>query len=739
MGVRRDRLYKLGGRFKSFSTRKKVIAVSGILLAALLTIPVLTYAYYAYDISNPERLMNRNNTGIVILDRNGETIYSYGKTNHQKKVELNEISDVFEKAVVASEDRDFYNHQGYSARGIAVALYANVLNKDLTKYGGSTITQQLVKNTLLSSNKSLLRKYQELAIAIAIDRQYSKDKILEMYINSVYFGEGAFGIDQAAREYFNKSPAELNLAESSMLVGLLPAPSTYSPISGDKEAAKERQEKVLDQMGDNGFISSEEKAQAFKEDLVFQKASEDPQKHAQHYTLMILEELKRLYGEEEITRSGFRVTTGLDLNWQKQAEEFVAARIDELRRQGGNNASLVAVDPKTGEIRVLVGSVNWEDPDFGKVNMALSPRQPGSSFKPIYYAEALDKKLITPATIMQDTQKTYGGNYKPQNYDFRYRGDISIRKALALSLNIPAVDVMQKLGVEEASETARRMGISTITEPEKYGLSLALGTAEAKLLEMTNAYAAFANQGNQLPPTLITSIKDKYDNTLFTYKGRGKRVASPEASFLISSILSDEQARQPTFGSSLSIDGRQVAAKTGTTDNNRDAWTIGYTPSLAIGVWIGNNSNQPMSGVAGASGAAPVWRKAMQTFLDSTPSEQFQQPLGVVKALVCTANGLRADRQSPGTYEEFFVKDSVPKERCNYIEPRREEKQEDKQEEKKEEKDEKKEEEAEGGRGGDTVTEKPPPTQPPPNQDEEDVDVEEPPAPEAPSAPTTSP
>lgn len=713
MGFKDTRVYQFGQRFKDLSRRRQIMAVSLALFLVMVTIPVITYAYYAHDISDPERLMNRNNTGIVILDRNGETLYSYGKTNHQKRVPLNEVSDSLEQAVIASEDKNFYKHPGYSPRGIAVALYANIVNKDLTRYGGSTITQQLVKNTLLTSNKSFLRKYQELSIAIAIDRHYSKDKILEMYLNSVYFGEGAFGIDQAAKTYFNKSAGELTVAESSLLVGILPAPSTYSPVSGDKAKAKEQQERVLTHMATDGYINQEQRDQALQTELKFETAAAGTQEHAQHYTQMVLEELKNRYGEERVARSGYRVTTGLDLSWQREAEKLVKARVAQLSRQGGTNAGLVAIDPRTGEIRAMVGSANWEDPEFGKVNMATSARQPGSSFKPIYYAEAMDKKLITPATIMEDKPKTYGGNYKPENYDFRYRGNISIRKALALSLNIPAVDVMQKLGPEEASAAARRMGISTITEPQKYGLSLGLGTAEAKLLEMTNAYAAFANQGNQYSPVLIASIKNKFDKTTFTNKARSKRVLSQEASFLVTSILSDKQSGASTFGSSLTVPGRPTAAKTGTTDKNRDAWTIGYTPSVAIGVWVGNNANQPMTGVAGSSGAAPIWKGATQSFLKGKPAENFVQPAGVVKVRVCMSDGLRAEREHAGTYEEFFKKDGVPAGKCAgpVAEPPKEEKKEEKKEvkpeEKREEKQEpeKKEEEGggdnvEGGRGG---------------------------------------
>jgi 1A family penicillin-binding protein len=659
--------------FRQLPRRTQIALVSLALGVVLLFIPLVTYAYFARDINDPERLMNRNRTGIVLLDRNGEEFYSSGRINSQDNVGLDKISDHLEKALIASEDKEFYNHRGYSLRGTLLALYANILNKDLTKYGGSTITQQLVKNTLLTNDKNFLRKYQEVSIAIAVDRQYSKDEILAMYLNSVYFGEGAFGIAQAAEVYFGKTAQDLTVAESSMLVGLLPAPSAYSPLSGDKAQAKEQQEGVLGHMVESGYINDKQKNQAQQAELSYAAGSgEEAPEHAQHFAMMVLDELNERYGEEKVIRSGYQVTTGLDLGWQKAAEEQVRQRVAELSAQGGTNAGLVAIDPKSGQLRVLVGSADWNNAEFGKVNMAFANRQPGSSFKPIYYAEALDKKLITPATILKDEPITFADGYEPLNYDFAYRGDITVRRALALSLNITAVEVMQKVGAQNASEAARRMGISTITEPEKYGLTLALGTAEAKLLEMTNAYAAFANQGMQFETANIISIKDKFDKTIRTEKPKSKRVIGEEASFLTSSILSDYDARQPTFGYSLSLEGRDAAVKTGTTDDNRDAWTIGYTPSLSVGVWVGNNANKPMSGVAGSSGAAPIWRNSMQQFLGDSPAENFSQPSNVVSAFICSANGKRAQSNFAGTYTEYFIRGTIPEGQCAQPEPPRE-------------------------------------------------------------------
>ncbi|HXH04889.1 MAG TPA: transglycosylase domain-containing protein [Candidatus Nitrosotenuis sp.] len=634
------------------------------ILAFLIIVPLVTYALFARDIDNPERLMNRNNTGVELLDINGEVFYSTGTSKPLNRLPLSEISDNMEKALISSEDKNFYEHSGVSITGLLAAVYANVLNQDLTAYGGSTITQQLVKNTLLSSDKTFFRKYQELAIAVAVERRYSKDEILDMYLNSVYYGENAFGIDEAAKTYFNKSANDLTLAESSMLVGLLPAPSAYSPISGDLVKAKKQQARVLGRMVEDKNISTAQKDEAIATELTFAGLSESNVSSAPHFAEMVVAELNERYGEETVTRSGYRVKTTLDLNWQKQANKIVSDQTEINAALGGRNAAMVAIDPRNGEIRALVGSADYDNPEFGKVNMAITARQPGSSFKPIYYTEAMAERIVTPGTIMEDKAKTYG-EYEPQNFDFKFRGKISIRNALSQSLNIPAVDVMQKLGVDEAVATARRMGISTVTKDTDYGLSLALGAAEAKPLEMTNAYAAFANGGEQFEAVKIKTINNKFGNTIYTYRPTSKRVQTAQASFLISDILSDNNARAPTFGSSLNIPGRDVAVKTGSTDDNRDAWTIGYTPSLAIGVWVGNNENEVMQS-GGSAFAGPIWRKSMQAFLGESADEGFKAPSGVSQVSICTSNGLRATGGgTAGTYKEYFISGTVPTESCN--------------------------------------------------------------------------
>jgi len=718
-------LGSIGKGIKSLATPRWLFAAGIVVVSFLVITPIATYAYYAQDISDPERLMNRNNTGIILRDRQGEIFYKYGKVSSDNDSKLNEVSDAFENAIIASEDEDFRNHEGYSLRAIAVALYANALNKDVTRYGGSTITQQLVKNKLLTANKSFFRKYQEVALAIAVERRYDKDQILEMYINSVYFGEGAFGITEAAKIYFNKKPQDLTLAESTMLVGLLPAPSAYSPVSGDPQKAKEQQNRVLGKMVEAGKINQSTKQATLRQEITYHVAPLDQPKYAQHFSMMVLDELQQRYGEETIIRSGFDVTTTLDLEWQKIAEQNAREQVNSLGPLGARNASVVAIDPRSGQIRALVGSVDWNNPVFGKVNMALSPRQPGSSFKPIYYTEAFDKRIITPATILEDKPKTFGGTYRPTSYDFKYRGGVTVRKALALSLNIPSVEIMQKLGVYEATQAAQRMGIDTVNEPEKYGLSLALGTAEARLLDMTQAYAGLANKGQQYSLSKITSIRDKFDS--YTYKEPRKstrKVTSPEAAYLTAMLLSDNGARAPTFGNSLTIPNQRVAVKTGTTNDNRDAWTIGYTPNIVVGVWMGNNENKPMSkSVFGSSSAGQVWRNTMNNYLQNLPNENFERPLGVTLVRICADNGLRAPNWNfRSTYEEVFIRGTEPTKSCYQPPP-------EKQEEKKEKKPPKEEKprEDEGGRGGQEPTppspEEPPIEEPPPPE-------EEPPTPE---------
>lgn len=650
--------------FKRLSKPKKAAVVGGPVFAFLILTPIFTYAYFANAISNPDRLMNYGNTGVVLLDTSGEAFYSFGTADRGKRLPLGEISDYAEKALISAEDKNFYDHGGFSVISILGALYANVLSGDATAYGGSTLTQQLAKNTLLSDQQTILRKYQELTVALAIEQKYSKDEILDLYLNSVYYGEGAFGIGAAAKAYFGKSAADLSLAESTMLIGVLPAPSAYSPISGNINYAKERQATVLSRMVDNKVITQAEADAAKAEELAYAPAEGGPNGTAPHFAEMILNNLYKEYGEERVTRSGFKVSTTLDASLQAFAKEAVEKQTPFIERNGGTNASVVAIDPTNGHIRALVGSSDYNNAIFGKVNMATTPRQPGSSIKPLYYAEALQKGLITPATIMQDKPTDFGG-YKPLNADRRFRGDVSIRSAISQSLNIPSVEVMQKLGVKNSVAALKRLGVSTIDEKTDYGLSLALGSAEAKLTEMTNAYAAFANEGKQYELTSVTKIVDKFNKQVSIAKtSPAKQVIGAEASFLISDILNDDFARAPIFGSSLNTGGYDVAVKTGTTDEARDAWTIGYAKQLAVGVWVGNNDNTPMKN-GGAGMAGPIWRTTIQAGLKGQKNQPFKAPTGVSRIMVCKSNGLRAvGGGTKDTYEEYFISNAIPGGTC---------------------------------------------------------------------------
>ena len=651
--------------FMGLSRLKKVLVITVPIVLILIIIAIATYAYYASTISDPERLMNYNSTGVVLLDRSGETFYSSGTADKGERLSLDKISDYTEKALVASEDKNFYEHGGFSVISIVGALFANLRSGDATGYGGSTLTQQLAKNTLLSSNQTFLRKYQELTVSVAIEQRYSKDEILDMYLNSVYYGEGAFGIEAAAKTYFGKSAADLGLAESAMLIGVLPAPSAYSPITGNIQYAKERQATVLQRMVDNGAITQAEADAAKVQELAYAPQDTGVNDLAPHFAEMVLSELYEKYGEEVVARSGFRVTTTLDLSLQRSANDAVTNQIAYIQANGGSNASVVAIDPTTGAIRALVGSADYDNADFGKVNMATTVRQPGSSIKPLYYTEAMQRRLITPATVLQDKATDFGG-YAPQNADRRFRGNVTARSALSQSLNIPAVEVMQQLGVSDAIAAFKRLGLTTLNDTTEYGLPLALGSAEARLTEMTNAYAAFANSGSQFDTVMIDGIKDKYNKEVFKATAAAPtQVMSSEASFLISDILNDESARAPIFGSSLNTNGYDVAVKTGTTDEARDAWTIGYAKQLAVGVWVGNNNNTPM-GNGGSAMAGPIWRNVLLAGLKGQANQAFVAPSNIERVSICRSNGLRAvGGGTDGVYQEYFIKGATPAGTCD--------------------------------------------------------------------------
>jgi len=655
--------------WKGLPRWKKLLYTLGPLLAFLIVVPIATYFYYYNYISDIDKLLNKNNTGVVLLDRRGKAFFSTGKAEHRDLLKLKDISDDTEHALIAAEDKEFYNHGGFSLTGYGRA-FTGIVASGSIQGGGSTLTLQLAKNTLLTDNQNFFRKYQELTIAVAIEQRYTKDEILEMYLNSVYYGENSFGIEEAADVYFNKKPNKLTLAESAMLVGILPAPSAYSPITGDPDLAKVRQEYVLSRMAADGYITNAEKEKALAQKLRYAKQTSALGSDAPHFTEMVLNELYDKYGEEVVKRSGYQVQTTLDIKLQRAANAAIDSNIAHIQANNGSNAGLVAIDPKTGEVRALVGSADYNNDKWGNVNMATTKRQPGSSFKPIYYSDALATGKITPVTVLKDERTDFGG-YSPQNASRSFYGNVTVRQALSWSLNIPAVKVMQKEGVDNAITAAKNLGITTMDEDQDYGLSLALGTAEVPLAEMTNAYAAFGNGGEQYDQTHIQSIDDKYGARIFTASKESHRAISEQGAYLISNILSDNQTRSRIFGTSLNVTGtdfrtKTAAVKTGTTEEARDAWTIGYTPDISVGVWVGNNDNTPMYS-GGSDMAGPIWRQMMSAAIGSA-SPSFTQPAGVTKATVCT---------EVGTLTDVFLSSNIPKECEKKKETKKEEKKKD--------------------------------------------------------------
>ncbi len=630
-------------------------------LAFLIFAAYFTYFYFAKDLGTKDAIMNVKDTGVVLLDRNDKPFFSFYEGKVEQFVPLEKVPNTTQKAIIAIEDKDFYTHPGFSVTSIIRSLWADV-NQQKLAYGGSTITQQLVKNALLTHRKDFLRKYQEIILAKEIERRYSKNEILEMYLNSVYFGRGAIGIEQAAHIYFAKKATDLDPAESAYLAALLPAPTRLSNVDDD---AKARQEIVLQKMYEQKYITAQEFEKAKNEKLAFTKREDNINSIAPHFALMVRDELIAKYGEDAVTRSGYKVKTTLDIEKQQYAEQAVKDGVARLAPHRVTNGGAIVLNPKTGEILALVGSHDWNDDKNGKLNIMLAQRQPGSSFKPIVYSKAIENGTITAATILHDepiTYKTQTGDYKPLDYDGKFRGNVTVRRALVNSLNIPAVEVMSKVGVDQALSQAHKLGINTLNDPSRFGLALVLGAGEVKPIELAEAYSVFANKGDRLTPTAILEIKDKQDRRIYKYSPSPESVIPSGVAYIISSILSDNATRAEVFGSALNI-SRPAAAKTGTTQNYKDAWTMGYTPSLVVGVWVGNNDGTPMDNVAGALGPAPIWRQLMEHYLAGTPVENFEKPSDVDAIRACRSGGI-ADPSDTSAYTEYFLKGTAPTGHC---------------------------------------------------------------------------
>lgn len=650
-------------RWMSKHKKAVILGVIAVGFVVFVTVPIIIYVTFASQLQTKEGIITNRDGGVVLLDRNEDPFFTLYDAKNKEIIPLDSISEHMQHAVIASEDQEFYEHPGFSIAGIIRSATANLQAGGISQ-GGSTITQQLVKNVLLSSDRTFWRKYQEVILAIELDRRFTKDEILEMYLNTVYFGEGAFGVQTAARTYYGKDASELSPAEAAMLAGVLPAPSALSPISGDREAADERQERVLRLMHEEGYLTDDEYEDAQEEDLDFSAGEANVNVIAPHFALLIQDELVEQYGEQELANSGLEVTTTLHTDWQQHAQQAVADQVEALEGLDVSNGALVAMDPSTGEVYCLVGSYNWADEDVGKINMAVAPRQPGSSFKPLVYATGLEGEHITAGTVLKDEETDFGGGYTPKNYDNTFRGDVTVRRALAISLNIPAVTIMEKVGVKQMLTQSEELGITTLNRNREYGLSLVLGSGEVPLIEMTRAFAAFANEGMLPEPKMILEIKDKNGEIVFSDKTpERERVWKTSTAYIISDMLGDSEARSEIFGTSLNL-SRKAAVKTGTTDDNRDALTIGYTPRIVVGAWVGNNDNSPMAGVAGSFGAGPIWRSTMEHILSGTEPKWYAKPDSVEEVLICKEEGLRLpDDQKDATTSailELYIRGTEP-------------------------------------------------------------------------------
>ena len=577
-----------------------------------------------------------------IYDRTGEVLlYDLHEDVRRTIVPLENMSRHVKNATVAIEDDQFYNHFGIDIRAIIRAALSNFQQGDLLGgQGGSTITQQVIKNSVLEREKTLTRKVKEAILSIKLERVLSKDKILEVYLNESPYGGTIYGVEEASRAFFNKSSGDLTLAESAYLAAIPQAPTYYSPYGNHRDALDERKQLVLDRMRLNGFITVEEHEEASAAEVQFEQQLVSGIR-APHFVMYIREQLAERYGEETLAVQGLRVITTLDWELQEQAEQIVAQRAaSNTVKFNASNAGLVATDPQNGDVLVMVGSRDYfsEEVD-GNFNVALASRQPGSSIKPFVYATAFSKGYL-PSTILFDVQTQFSPQcdpddyssespcYAPGNYNGEFLGPISMRNALAQSLNIPAVKTLYLAGMQDALKLAADMGLTTLNDPDRYGLTLVLGGGEVRLMDMTHAYGVFANRGVRANPRSILRVENTRGELVEEFSPSSVRVMDENVADMVSDVLSDNVARTPLWGSFslVNFPNRDVAIKSGSTNNLRDAWIMGYTPNLAVGAWVGNNDNEAMGGGLSGLITTPMWREFMDIALEKVEPQTFNQP-----------------------------------------------------------------------------------------------------------------
>lgn len=659
------------------SDAAKMILVSKITkytffgLIGFILLMAALFIWYGKDLPTPGKLVDAQKSDSTrIYDRNNVLLYSVYQDQNRIYVNLSKIPKYLQQGTIAIEDRNFYNNQGFSITGYLRAIRNIVLFRQLS--GGSTLTQQLVKNVLLSSERSVPRKIKELMLSIQVDKKYTKDQILEMYLNDVGYGGTAVGVEAASEIYFNKSAKDLNLAESALLAGLPQSPTVYSPFSGYKYYIN-RSKEVLEAMVRDKYITQIQADDAFKEIKFMQFTQSNTGIKAPHFVFYVKEQLVKQFGENMVERGGLQVKTSLDYNIEKEAEKIVKEEIGKLKNYRVGNGAAVVSNPKTGEILAMVGSEDYfNTKNDGNFNATLALRQPGSSLKPITYAVGFSRGY-TPATLLMDAETNFKAtegekDYKPVNYDGKFRGPIQVRFALGNSMNIPAIKMLALVGIKNVMQKAYEMGISnwqpTDTNLKDVGYSLVLGGRVVRLVDEVEAYGVFANGGNRQPLVSILEVKDAKGNSLYKYNPPSpQRVLSQEVSFLISHILLDNNARLIDFGaySQLVVRGYpSVSVKTGTTNDFKDNWTVGYTPSYVVGAWVGNNDNSSMNKIAsGITGAAPIWNRIMSFVLKGKQDEPPQKPDNVL-AMQIDAFGGGLPVSGQPTRTEYFIQGTQP-------------------------------------------------------------------------------
>jgi len=641
---------KIGERFKGFNKRrrkgnnkllKKLTSNWLMILAIIFFIVIISivgvFAWFSRDLPDPDKIMDRSLAqSTKIYARDGSTLlYEIHGPEKRTLIELEEIPDHMKNATIAIEDQDFYKHKGFDLPGIIKAVCHEAfgsLGGLCPQRGGSTITQQFVKNAILTSERTYTRKIKELVLSYQLERKFTKDQILQMYLNEIPYGSTAYGVESAALTFFGKSAKDLTLAESALLAALPQLPTYYSPYGSHTDELSNRLHLVLNEMVEEGYATQAEADEARRVNLLERLKPKYENIEAPHFVMYVKEQLSNKYGEKVVEQGGLKVTTTIDIDKQKIAEEIIEKYADKnTTNYNASNAALVSLDTKTGQIIAMVGSKDYFNESIdGNVNVALRPRQPGSSFKPIVYLTAFEKGF-TPETTLFDLVtkfKTDSKDYEPKNYDLVEHGPVSMRQALAGSLNIPAVKTLYLAGIDNVLDTAESLGYTTLSDRSRFGLSLVLGGGEVTLLEHVSAFATLAREGVRHPVVSILKVEDDKGKILEEYEEREEQVFDEKTVRILNNILSDNSARSYVFGSSsyLTLPDRPVAAKTGTTNDYRDAWTIGFTPSFATGVWVGNNDNSEMRrGAAGAVVAAPIWNEFMKRTAGG-PVETFKQP-----------------------------------------------------------------------------------------------------------------